>query len=104
MCFGYSAAFVFATTLSAPTTHFTLGEPSQGAVHRTHSRRTPQHGQSLAGNGVIALDGSGDGGDFAAATPELMQHAAHYEALMHAALDLTKPTFNEDMRHGHTNM
>ena len=56
---------------------------------------------ALAGNSVLEL---ADMGEFAAATPELMRHADHYNAMMHAALDLTKPSFNEEMRHGHTNM
>jgi hypothetical protein len=38
------------------------------------------------------------------ATDKLMEQKAVYEAALHAALDFTKPTFNEDMRHGHTNM
>lgn len=43
-------------------------------------------------------------GDFAAATPKLMERAAEYQARMEAALAITKPEFNEEMRHGHTNM
>jgi hypothetical protein len=41
---------------------------------------------------------------FAAASPRLMERADHYHALLAEALALTKPTFNEEMRHGHTNM
>jgi hypothetical protein len=43
-------------------------------------------------------------GDFAAATPRLMERAEEYRARMNAALAITKPEFNEEMRHGHTNM
>ena len=52
-----------------------------------------------AGEGLMVLDG-----EFAAATPALMARAAEYEALRDAALDFTKPKFNESMRSGHANM
>jgi len=52
-----------------------------------------------AGEGLIALDG-----EFAAATPALMVRAADYRAVLEAALDFTKPKFNESMRSGHANM
>lgn len=41
---------------------------------------------------------------FAAATPKLLERADYYHALMADALARTKPSFNEEMRHGHTNM
>jgi hypothetical protein len=52
-----------------------------------------------AGEGLLALDG-----EFAAATPALMARAAEYQAALEAALDFTKPKFNESMRSGHANM
>ncbi len=52
-----------------------------------------------AGEGLMALDG-----EFAAATPALMARAADYQAALEAALDFTKPKFNESMRSGHANM
>ncbi len=52
-----------------------------------------------AGEGLMALDG-----EFAAATPALMGRAAEYRAALEAALDFTKPKFNEAMRSGHANM
>jgi hypothetical protein len=62
----------------------------------------------LADNQTIQLDngngGHGPAGEFAAATPQLMANAGLYQALRDSALALTKPTFNEEMRHGHTNM
>ncbi len=42
--------------------------------------------------------------DYAAATPKLVEFAAEFKAKMVAALAVTKPEFNEEMRHGHTNM
>jgi len=52
-----------------------------------------------AGNGLMLL-----GGEFAAATPALMERAADYQEALEAALDFTKPKFNESMRSGHANM
>jgi hypothetical protein len=52
-----------------------------------------------AGAGLMALDG-----EFASATPALMARAADYQAALEAALDFTKPKFNESMRSGHANM
>jgi hypothetical protein len=42
--------------------------------------------------------------DYASATPKLMESAEEFKAKMVAALAVTKPEFNEEMRHGHTNM
>jgi len=52
-----------------------------------------------AGEGLMVLDG-----EFAAATPALMARAAEYQAMLDAALDFTKPKFNESMRSGQANM
>ncbi len=52
-----------------------------------------------AGEGLMALDG-----EFAAATPALMAHAEKYQADLQAALNFTKPQFNESMRAGQANM
>ncbi|HTJ30634.1 MAG TPA: hypothetical protein VL346_09045 [Acidobacteriaceae bacterium] len=55
--------------------------------------------QSAAGQGLLKLDG-----EYAAATESLMARSAAYQAKMQAALAITKPTFNEEMRAGHANM
>jgi hypothetical protein len=52
-----------------------------------------------AGEELIRLEG-----EFAAATPLLMTHAPEYQARLDAALNFTKPQFNESMRAGHANM
>jgi hypothetical protein len=52
-----------------------------------------------AGEGLMTLEG-----EFAAATPALMAKAAEYQEALEAALDFTKPKFNESMRSGHANM
>src|SRR5690348_16749261 len=53
----------------------------------------------LAKQGLLTLEGDG-----ASATPALMARAGQYHDKMEQALAATKPTFNEEMRHGHTNM
>jgi hypothetical protein len=52
-----------------------------------------------AGEGLLELDG-----EFAAATPRLLARAPEYQAALEAALNFTKPQFNESMRSGHANM
>jgi hypothetical protein len=52
-----------------------------------------------AGEGLMKLEG-----EFAAATPALMERAGEYQARLEAALNFTKPQFNESMRSGHANM
>jgi len=52
-----------------------------------------------AGEGLMVLDG-----EFAAATPALMERAPEYQAKLEEALNFTKPQFNESMRSGHANM
>ena len=52
-----------------------------------------------AGEGLMTLNG-----EFAASTPALMAKAAGYEKDLEAALDFTKPKFNESMRSGQANM
>jgi hypothetical protein len=42
--------------------------------------------------------------EYAAPTSKLLDLAEEFKAKMEAALLATKPTFNEEMRHGHTNM
>ncbi len=52
-----------------------------------------------AGEGLMTVDG-----EFAAATPALIAKAADYREALEAALDFTKPKFNESMRAGEANM
>ena len=52
-----------------------------------------------AGEGLMALDG-----EYASATPALLARAADYQGARDAALNFTKPQFNEAMRAGHANM
>ena len=52
-----------------------------------------------AAEGLMTLDG-----EFAAPTPQLMERAPEFRARLEAALNFTKPQFNEAMRAGQANM
>jgi hypothetical protein len=52
-----------------------------------------------AGQGLVTLDG-----EYATATPKLMERAEEFREKLAKALAITKPTFNEEMRAGHANM
>ncbi len=52
-----------------------------------------------AGEGLLVLEG-----EFAAAAPALLARAPEYQAALEAALNFTKPHFNESMRSGQANM
>ncbi|KAA6463183.1 hypothetical protein DYQ86_07635 [Acidobacteria bacterium AB60] len=52
-----------------------------------------------AGHGLMTLNG-----EFAAPTPALMARAPEFRARLDAALNFTKPQFNESMRAGQANM
>jgi hypothetical protein len=54
---------------------------------------------TLAGEGLVLLDG-----DWAAATDTLRTEEDTYRAQVAEALAFIKPSFNEEMRAGHTNM
>lgn len=56
---------------------------------------------ALASDGLLALN---PGGDWASATAKLQEQSAHFEAQVQDALNFIKPSFNESMRAGHTNM
>jgi hypothetical protein len=59
---------------------------------------TELHRQGLAAS-APAL-----GAEYASATPALLDRAAVYQAKLAEAMAAIKPSFNEDMRGGHTNM
>jgi hypothetical protein len=52
-----------------------------------------------AAQGLLVLNG-----EFAAPTPQLMERAPEFRARLEAALNFTKPQFNEAMRAGQANM
>lgn len=55
----------------------------------------------LAGEGLLTLSANGED---AVPTQALMDRRPQYEAEVQDALDFLKPSFNEEMRGGHTNM
>ena len=55
----------------------------------------------LAGEGLVLR---AEGVEYGAPAPALMAQGARYVSEMQEALAFIKPTFNEDMRGGHTNM
>lgn len=57
--------------------------------------------KALAAEGLVQLAADGE---YATPTATLMGRSEHYAKEMADALAFTKPTFNEDMRGGHTNM
>jgi hypothetical protein len=59
---------------------------------------TELHKQGLAASSPAL------GAEYASATPALLDRAPVYQAKLAEALDSIKPSFNEDMRGGHTNM
>ena len=56
---------------------------------------------ALAAAGLVVVS---DGAEFAAATTALLAREPEFRARLEQAFALTKPSFNEEMRHGHTNM
>ena len=52
-----------------------------------------------AGEGLMKVEG-----EFASATPQLLAKADEFKAMLDAALNFTKPQFNESMRAGEANM
>ncbi len=78
-----------------------VADPRDAQYLNTDTGTMMKLSAALAGEGLLHL---ADGGEYASATPALLSLAAEYEAGMAAALDATKPTFNEEMRAGHTNM
>jgi hypothetical protein len=56
---------------------------------------------ALANEGLVTL---AEDAEFAIPTPALAARAPEFQAHLTEALAFIKPTFNEDMRHGHTNM
>jgi hypothetical protein len=76
-----------------------IADPRDAQYLNTTEQELLAMAGDLAKQGLLMLEGDG-----AAATPALMARAEQYHDNMEKALDATKPTFNEEMRHGHTNM
>jgi hypothetical protein len=76
-----------------------IADPRDAQYLNTTPEALLQMAGDLSRQGLLKLDGDG-----AAATPALMERAAQYHEKMAKALADTKPSFNEEMRAGHTNM
>ncbi|MGB8480758.1 MAG: hypothetical protein WCE63_18285 [Acidobacteriaceae bacterium] len=78
-----------------------IADPRDAQYLNTGTDQLQNAAALLASEGFIKLAADQQ---FAAATPLLLQRAEHYHTVLADALAITKPAFNEDMRHGHTNM
>jgi hypothetical protein len=80
-------------------------DPRDAQYLNTTVAELRKNAEALAREGIIHLAADwAQGGEFAAPTEVLMGHRAQYEVDMAEALAFIKPTFNEEMRGGHTNM
>ena len=76
-----------------------IADPRDAQYLNTTSDELARMAADLARQGVLAIEG-----EYASATPTLMARADEYYAKRDAALAVTRPSFNEEMRAGHTNM
>jgi hypothetical protein len=76
-----------------------IADPRDGQYLNTTEADLLRMAGHEAGEGLMVLEG-----EFAAATPALMERAADYQSRLEAALNFTKPQFNESMRSGQANM
>jgi len=78
-----------------------LVDPRDAQYLNTTVAELKKTAENLAAEGVIRLSADTE---FATPTEALMGHRAKYENEVVQALAFIKPSFNEDMRGGHTNM
>lgn len=78
-----------------------IADPRDAQYLNTDTQHLQHAINMLAGEGFAALSSDPQ---FAMATPLLLQRADHYHSMLADAVARTKPAFNEEMRHGHTNM
>lgn len=76
-----------------------IADPRDAQYLNTTAEDLVRMAGDLSRQGLLKLDG-----DAAEATPALLDRAEQYHTKLAEALAATKPTFNEEMRHGHTNM
>jgi hypothetical protein len=76
-----------------------IADPRDAQYLNTTESALLRMAESKAGEGLFVLDG-----EFAAATLKLMARALDYQAKLEAALNFSKPQFNESMRAGRANM
>lgn len=76
-----------------------IADPRDAQYLNTTVEELRANAAKLEQEGFIALDG-----DRATATDTLRANEPHYRAVVDEALAFIKPSFNEEMRSGHTNM
>jgi hypothetical protein len=76
-----------------------IPDPRDAQYLNTTPEELSRMASQLASEGTLSLKG-----ECASATPALLARSEEYRAKMEAALAVTRPTFNEEMRAGHTNM
>ncbi len=76
-----------------------IADPRDAQYLNTTAAELARMAADLAAQSLLGLDG-----EYASATPKLLARAEEYQAKRDAALAVTRPTFNEEMRAGHTNM
>ena len=78
-----------------------VADPRDAQYLNTTPSELAKAAAALASEGLVAL---APGGDWASSTAKLQEQAAKFEAEVQEGLSFIKPSFNEDMRAGHTNM
>jgi hypothetical protein len=78
-----------------------LADPRDAQYLNTTIEDLRKTAQALAGEGIVCLAADTD---FAIPTEALMGHRDGYFQELEAGLKFTRPSFNEEMRAGHTNM
>ena len=76
-----------------------IADPRDAQYLNTTTEELVKMAGDLSRQGLLSLTE-----DAATPTPTLMARAAEYHEKLAEALAATKPEFNEEMRHGHTNM
>ena len=76
-----------------------IADPRDAQYLNTTEQELMQAAKNESALGLMSFDG-----EYAAATPKLMEQAPKYRAALEAALNFTKPQFNESMRSGQANM
>lgn len=76
-----------------------IADPRDAQYLNTTEQELMRAAKNETAMGLMSFDG-----EYAAATPKLMEQAPKYRAALEAALDFTKPKFNESMRSGQANM
>ena len=78
-----------------------IADPRDAQYLNTTTAELVKAASALAKDGLLTL---ADGGEWASSTAKLQEKREQFEAEVQEGLQFIKPSFNEDMRAGHTNM